>query len=185
MRLQVAKMREGERAQAARESVESKAEKAATYSVMKRRERTGDIGKSDMQEHASTDDRASALTADIVLDGVEKGKAHDLAVDYVTKKIKFRFRHGEVSGASIFDVVTTGGVILVTLNTRHPVHERLFTVLRKEEGPEVQYAREVLSLIAAWARMEDEQPSEKLRQGLEKIRFDWGGMAMDFFEVEN
>jgi hypothetical protein len=185
MRLQVAKMREGERAQAARESVESKAEKAATNSVMKRRERTGDIGKSDMQEHASTDDRASALTADIVLDGVEAGKAHDLAVDYVTKKIKFRFRHGEVSGASIFDVSTAGGVILVTLNTRHPVHERLFAVLGKEEGPEVQYAREVLSLIAAWARMEDEQPSEKLRQGIERIRFDWGGMAMDFFEVEN
>jgi hypothetical protein len=185
MRLQVAKMREGERAQAAQESVESKAERAATSSVMKRRERTGDIGKSDIQEHASTDDRTSALKADIVLDGLEAGKAHDLAVDYVTKKIKFRFRHGEVSGASIFDVSTVGGVILVTLNTRHPVHERLFAVLGKEEGPEVQYAREVLSLIAAWARLEDEQPSEKLRQGIEKIRFDWGGMAMDFFEVEN
>ncbi|MNY46013.1 hypothetical protein D3C86_1811560 [compost metagenome] len=74
---------------------------------------------------------------------------------------------------------------MVTLNTRHPVHERLFAVLGKEEGPEVQYAREVLSLIAAWARLEDEQPSEKLRQGIERIRFDWGGMAMDFFEVEN
>jgi hypothetical protein len=185
MRLQVARMREGERAQATKESVESKAEKAATDSVMRRRERTGDIGKSDSEEHASSDDRASALTADIVLDGVEEKKAHDLAVDYVKKKIKFRFRHAEVPGATIFDVSTAGGVILVTLNTRHPVHERLFAALGKEEGPEVQYAREVLSLIAAWARLEDEAPSEKLRQGIEKIRFDWGAMAMDFFEAEN
>lgn len=185
MRLQVARMREGERTQAAKERVESKAEKAATDSVMRRRERTGDIGKSDREEQASTDDRALALTADIVLDGMDEGKAHDLAVDYVRKKIKFRFRHAEVPGACIFDVYTAGGVILVTLNTRHPVHESLFAALRKEEGPEVQYAREVLSLIAAWARLEDEAPSEKLRQGIEKIRFDWGEMAMDFFEVEN
>jgi len=185
MRLQVAKMREGERTQAAKERGENKAEKAATDSVMRRRERTGDIGKSDREEHASTDERATALTVDIVLDGLEEGKAHDLAVDYVRKKIKFRFRHADLPGSSIFDVATAGGVILVTLNTRHPVHARLFETLQNDDGPEVEYAREVLSLIAAWARLEDEAPSEKLRRGIEEIRFAWGVMAMDFFEFEN
>lgn len=185
MRSQVAKMREGERVQSAKERSESKAEKAATDSVMRRRERTGDIGKSDRAEHASTDERASALTADIVQDGVDETKAHHLAVDYVTKKIKFRFRHADVTGPSIFDVSTAGGVILITLNNRHPVHARLFEALQKDDGPEVQYAREVLSLIAAWARMEDEAPSEKLRRTIEETRFSWGSMAMDFFELED
>lgn len=185
MRSQVAKMREGERIQSAMERVESKSEKAATDSVMRRRERIGDTGKSDREEHASTDERASALTADIVQDGVDETKAHDLAVDYVTKKIKFRFRHSDLTGSSIFDVSTAGGVILVTLNNRHPVHARLFEALQKDEGPEVQYAREVLSLVAAWARMEDEAPSEKVRAAIEETRFSWGRMAMDFFEFEN
>nr|WP_315463245.1 ATP-binding protein [uncultured Rhodoferax sp.] len=185
IRTQVAKMREGERIQSTIERAESKAEKAATDSVMRRRERIGDTGRSDREEHASSSDRASALTADIVQDGVGEEKAHDLAVDYVTKKIKFRFRHTDLTGFNFFEVSTVGGVILVTLNSRHPVHSRIFEALQGEDGPEAQYAREVLSLIAAWARMEDEAPSEKVRLGFEETRLQWGRMAMDFFELEN
>lgn len=185
IREQVAKMREGERIDSKRERAENKAEKVATESVTRRRERVGDTGRSDKAEHAPASERASALTADIVQDGVEEAKAQAIAVDYVSKKIKFRFRHADVPGFHIFDVSTAGGVILVTLNTRHPVHARIFEALREEEGAEAQYAKEVLSLIAAWARMEDEAPSEKVRMGIEDARTQWGRMAMDFFEVEN
>ncbi|KAF0812244.1 hypothetical protein IGB42_03234 [Andreprevotia sp. IGB-42] len=185
MRAQVKKMREGGRNQAATERTESEAEQAATDSVARRRERVGDTGRSDKDEHAPASERTSALTAGIVQDGVGEDKAQALAVNYVTKKIKFRFRHADVSGFNVFDVSTTGGVILVTLNTRHPVHARIFEALQGEEGPEAHYARQVLSLVAAWARMEDEAPSDKQRRTLEEIRFDWGRMAMDFFEVEN
>lgn len=185
MRSQVAKMREGERIHSTKERAENKAEKAATDSVMRRRERVGDTGRSDKEEYASASERASVLTADIVQDGLEEAKAHDLAVDYVTKKIKFRFRHSDLTGFNIFDVSTAGGVILVTINSRHPVHARIFEALQGEDGPEAQYAREVLSLIAAWARMEDEAPSEKVRIAIEDTRLQWGRMAMDFFELEN
>lgn len=125
------------------------------------------------------------MTAEIIQDGVEGKKAHEIAVDYVSKKIKFRFKHADTSGQMIFDVAVTGGVILVTLNTRHPVHSRLFEALRDNESPENQYAKEVLSLVAAWARMEDEAPSEKARLAIEDVRLNWGRMAMDFFEVED
>lgn len=186
MREQVAKMREGERIDTTKERAENMAEKAATESVTKRRERVGDTGKSDKEEQAlSKTERTLALTVDIVQDGLEETKAQAIAVDYVNKKIKFRFTHADVPGFHIFDVSTAGGVILVTLNTRHPVHARIFQALREEEGPETQYAREVLSLIAAWARMEDEAPSEKVRMGIEDIRSQWGRVSMDFFEVEN
>lgn len=185
MRAQVAKIREGERLHSTKERAENLAEKAATESVARRRERVGDTGRSDRDEHAPTSERASALTADIVQDGVDETKAKALAVDYVSKKIKFRFRHADMPGFNIFDVSTAGGIILVTLNTRHPVHARIFEALRGEEGQEVQYAGQVLSLVAAWARMEDEAPSEKLRRAMEENRSEWGRMAMDFFEIEN
>lgn len=186
MRTSVATMREGERLHSKKERAENKAEKAASESVARRRERVGDTGRSDKDEHAPQSERTSALTAGIVQDGVEETKAQALAVDYVSKRIKFRFRHADVPGFHIFDVSTAGGVILITLNTRHAVHAKLFEALRAEEGEsDSKYAREVLSLIAAWARMEDEAPSEKLRLALEDTRYQWGRMAMDFFEVES
>jgi hypothetical protein len=186
MRVQVAKMREGERIDSTKERAENKAEKAATDSVIRRRDRIGNTGRSDKDEQAPASERASALTADIVQDGLEEAKAQAIAVDYVTKKIKFRFRHADLPGFNIFDVSVVGGVILVTLNTRHPVHASIFEVLRgEEEGPEAQYARQVLSLVAAWARMEDEAASGQLRRAMEENRSEWGRMAMDFFEIEN
>lgn len=184
MRARVAKLREGERVEKKKENAETKAEKAATESVNRRRDRVGDTGRSDKQEEASTNERTAALTTDIVQDGVESAKAHEIAVDYVTKKIKFRFKHGEVAGNAIFDIAVAGGVILVTLNTRHPAHIRIFEVLRDDDAVENPYARQILSLIAAWARMEDEAPSEKMRKSIEDARSQWGRMAMDFFEEE-
>lgn len=185
MRSQVAKMREGDRVQGQKERPENKAEQAATNSVTRRRDRVGDTGRSDKQEELPEDDRTKAITTDIIQDGVDDRAAHDIAVDYVTKKIKFRFKHADVSGQMFFDVSTAGGLILVTLNTRHPVHARLFDALRGDDNHELQYAKNVLSLIAAWARMEDETPSEKMRLAIEETRLQWGRMAMDFFEVED
>ncbi|WP_306602398.1 ATP-binding protein [Azonexus sp.] len=184
MRTKVAKMREGERVEKQKERAETKAEKAATDSVNRRRERVGDTGRSDKQENQPQDERTAILTTDLVQEGVDSAKAHDIAVDYVNKRIKFRFKHADVPGQAIFDVATAGGVILVTLNTRHPVHAQLFEVLRDDEAAGNSYAKEVLSLIAAWARLEDEAPSEKVRKAIEDIRLDWGRMAMDFFEAE-
>lgn len=185
MRQHVVRMQEGERNRGSRERAENKAEKSASDSVAKRRDRVGDIGRSDRDEVATTEERASALTAGIVQDGLQLNEAQALAVDYVRKRIKFRFRHAALPGSHIFDVSVAGGVILVTLNTRHPVHAQLFKPLQDEEGVDVEYARHVLSLVAAWARLEDEAPSEKIRVALEDARSDWGRMATDFFELED
>lgn len=186
IRPQVLKMREGTRLPGSRERAEAKAEKAASESVAKRRGRIGDTGQSDKEEGAPADERTSLLTAEILQDGVDKDKAQELAVDYVKKKIKFRFKHGAIPGPHIFDVSTLGGVILITLNTRHPVHDKLFhTLLEDDVDPsDMEYIRQVLSLIAAWARFEDEAPSEKMRQLIEDVRMQWGRLAMDFFEFE-
>ncbi|MCL9803415.1 ATP-binding protein [Pseudomonas sp. AKS31] len=185
MRGHVAKMREGDRLQSQRERPENKAEKAATDSVTRRRDRVGDTGRSDKAEESPEADRTRDLTNDIIHDGVDDKTAHTIAVDYVSKKIKFRFKHADISGQMFFDVSTAGGLILVTLNTRHPVHARLFEVLKTDDHHDLQYAKNLLSLIAAWARMEDEAPSDKMRLAVEELRLSWGRMAMDFFEVED
>lgn len=184
MRALVAKMREGERVEKKKETVETKAEKSATESVNRRRERVGDTGRSDHQEERPESERTEVLTTEIANDGVDGTRAREIAVEYVTKKIKFRFKHADVSGQAIFDVSVAGGVILVTLNTRHPVHARLFDALREDEALANPYAKEVLSLVAAWARMEDEAQSEKMRKAIEDMRLQWGRMALDFFEPE-
>lgn len=184
MRARIAKMKEGERTAKRLETDETKAERAATDAVNRRRDRIGDTGTSDRDEQRSSDDRVNALMLDMLNDGIEEDVAKRIAVDYVGKKIKFRFRHADVPGQSIFDTSTIGGVILVTLNTRHPVHEKIFEALRDEEASSNTYAKEVLALIAAWARLEDEAPTEKSRRAIEDIRLQWGRMAMDFFEIE-
>lgn len=183
IRSQVAKMREGDRIQAKTHRPENNAELAATDSVNRRRDRIGDTGRSDKQEAQPNNERADAISGEIIQDGVEGERAHEIAVDYVSKKIKFRFKHADIPGQMIFDVAAAGGIILITLNARHPVHHRLFEALRDEDGPDNQYAKEVLSLVAAWARMEDEAPSEKARLAMEDVRLSWGRMAMDFFEA--
>lgn len=185
IRAQVAGMKEGERTTGSKVRPEAKAEKAATESVTKRRERIGDTGKSDKGEAASSTERVLELSAGIIHDGVEPAKAQALAVEYVKKKIKFRFRHADLPGSHIFDVTTSGGVILVTLNTRHPVHAEVFKSLQEDDGgAEAEYARKVLGLIAAWARLEDEAPTHQVLVALEDSRSQWGRMAMDFFEIE-
>lgn len=184
MRARIAKMKEGERTSKRRETDETKAEKVATDAVNRRRERIGDTGKSDRGEEETSKAREQALMLEIMSDGVEENVARQIAVDYVAKKIKFRFRHADVPGQTIFDTSTTGGIIFITLNTRHPVHGKLFEALRDEDAPSNAYAKEVLSLIAAWARIEDEAPTEKTRLAIEDMRLQWGRMAMDFFEPE-
>ena len=185
MRLSILKMRIGERTASRKDSDANKAERAATDAVNRRRDRIGDTGRSDRSEGEPEAARTEALTKEIVNDGVDTAIAKQIAVDYVSKKIKFRFRHADIAGQTIFDVNTTGGVILITLNTRHPVHQRLFEILQADDqSSENSYPKEVLSLIAAWARLEDEAPSEKLRSSIEDLRLQWGRMAMDFFEAE-
>lgn len=185
MRLRILKMRMGERTARQKETNANKAEVAATAAVNRRRDRIGDTGRSDRSEAEAPETRTDALAMEIINDGVDSETAKQIAVDYVTKRIKFRFRHADIAGQTIFDVNTTGGVILITLNTRHPVHLKLFQALRDEDDTtDNTYAREVLSLIAAWARLEDEAPSDKMRTAIEDLRLQWGRMAMDFFEAE-
>jgi Histidine kinase-, DNA gyrase B-, and HSP90-like ATPase len=182
MRAKIAKMRETERVEKAKDTVETEAEVAATKSVSRRRKRIGDTGRSDRQEEEPKKEREAALSSEFKGEGIEENKAQEIAVEYVSKAIKFRFQHGSFSGHSFFDVASTGGLILITLNTRSPVHGALFQSMQEEEQPQDFHSKEMLSLLAAWGRMEDEAQSKQILQSMQDLRETWGRIAMDFFE---
>ncbi|TBY46629.1 ATP-binding protein [Rhizobium leguminosarum] len=183
LRTAVNKMREGELIASKTETLSAKVEKSATASVRKRRERIGSTGRSDRQEEEQNEEvRAQSLTADIVDDGVEHKVAREIAIDYVKKHTKFRVRHADLPTAAMFDVVASGGVIVLTFNTRHPVHAKLFDEFRKTEQFS-GFAKDLLAMIMAWARMEDEAASPQIKDQLQEVRELWGRTAKDFIEA--
>jgi hypothetical protein len=82
----------------------------------------------------------------------------------------------------MFDVVASGGVIVLTFNTRHPVHAKLFDEFRKTEQFN-GFAKDLLAMIMAWARMEDEAASPQIKDQLQEVRELWGRTAKDFIEA--
>lgn len=183
MRSKIKRMRETETVIRKADTLASRVEVSATQSVNKRRERIGDIGKSDKQEQEPEEVRTLSLIANMLEDGVDGKVAREIAVDYVKKHTKFRVRHADLSTPAMFDVSSAGGIIQLTFNTRHEVHSKVFAEFQKETDVN-PLAREVLSMMIAWARMEDEAGSEKLRSYLEEVRQNWGRMAKDFFEAD-
>ena len=185
MRAKIRKMRETERVEKGKDTVETEVEKAATLSVTRRRKRLGDIGKSDQQEEVEpAEKRTEALTTEFERDGIDEKKAHEIAVDYVSKAFKFRIKHGEIAGNSFFDVTSKGGLILITLNTRSPLHAALFQSLREDEEPVDPRLKTILALLAAWGRMEDEAVSKQILKNMQELRQDWGRISEDFIEGE-
>jgi hypothetical protein len=184
LRKAVEKMRESEAISSRSETLAVRVEKVATESVNKRRDRIGNTGLSDRQEDESEIARTESLTADIVDDGVDPALAHEIAVNYVKKHTKFRIRHADLPTAAMFDISASGGVIVLTFNTRHPIHPKIFAEFRKIDDVN-PLAKEVLSMVIAWARLEDEAGSPKIRSALEETRESWGRMAKDFFEADD
>jgi len=184
LRKAVEKMRESESISSRAETLAVRVEKVATESVNKRRDRIGNTGLSDRQEDESEIARTQSLTADIVDDGVDPALAHEIAVNYVKKHTKFRIRHADLPTAAMFDISASGGVIVLTFNTRHPIHTKIFAEFTKIDDVN-PLAKEVLSMVIAWARLEDEAGSQKIRSALEETRESWGRMAKDFFEADD
>lgn len=183
MRVQINRMREGERTERGAKTDDGTAETIATRALRRRQEKLGQTGASDKDESAPDDERADALTVEIEQEGLDPKIAHEIAVSYVKRKIKFLFRHADFPGFAVFDVTSKAGVIIITINTRHPAHAHLFELLREGEAdvPESPALQGLKLLLTAWARMEDEASGER-RVELEDMRSEWGRIARDFLK---
>ena len=184
MRVQIARMREGQRTERGADGGSgSTAETIATRALRRRQERLGQTGASDKDEDASDESRAEVLSGEIEHEGLDPQTAREIAVSYVKRKIKFLFRHADFPGFSVFDVTSKAGVIIITINTKHPAHAHLFELLREGEAdtPESPALQGLKLLLTAWARMEDEASGDR-KVELEDIRGEWGRIARDFLK---
>ena len=147
----------------------------------------GHHGVSDDAESLPTAARLHELQKGLQEAGVPQDVARQEASDTVHSGMKFQFIEAALDSPAFFSVQPRGGVILIALNTRHPVHEHLIEVLDPNESDgngSLQNAREGLRLLLeAWARYEDEQPEGTRRDSCMDARNDWGRVARHFFSV--
>ena len=107
--------------------------------------------------------------------------------DIVENEERVRFQKGELSGSLLFDVSLSGGVEIITINTKHNSYKNLLSVVEDLPGDmtkeqavnRLKNTEEGLRrLLWSWARMEDEENNEDKRKNLSNTRFKWG-VTMD------
>jgi hypothetical protein len=151
----------------------------------------GRPGESDTQEQQETPAvREEEIKVELIEQGVMKNTAEELAASIVGRGLKYTFAYAPINVPSFFDIKLRGGAIIITLNTHHPAYENLIEVLEDEVDEaniETLKARLIRArdglklLLTAWARYEDEQ-SDKQRNRIQEVRWDWGRMAREFLE---
>ncbi len=156
-------------------------------SATQERKKHGHAGASDIDEAMTEEERIHQLEESLQEAGVPPVDAHQQAIGVVSSGLKFQFVESPIDSPAFFSVQPRGGVILIALNTNHPVHEHLIEVLDPDEqeiNPALNNAREGLRLLLeAWARYEDEQPEGSRRDYAMDVRSDWGRVARGFFST--
>ena len=152
------------------------------------RQNEGHRGASDADEHRPRKERLHDLEEGLQDAGVPPQQAREEAETAIETGLKYRFAESDLDSPAFFSVTPRGGVIIITLNTRHPVHEHLIEVLDPDDAGNaegrLENAREGLKLLLeAWARYEDEQPEGARRDEAMDARSDWGRVARRFFSV--
>ncbi len=168
-------------------------EETATQATEERK-KAGHAGSSDKQEELPDDQRISALAKDLTEDGKAPEDAKLEAAKIIGRGLKYEIVEADLETPAFFSVKQVAGVLKVTLNTSHPLYDKLVETLEKDvSAVEAEDLRERLVnardglklLLTAWARYEDEQPDGDRRYRVQEARTDWGRVARAFFKDLN
>ena len=180
MRTAIGNMKEGTR----KGGTTDPAEQIGTEAVKRRREIVGDKGASDKKETDPEEQRKEEIAG--VLAEVMKKSEEDakiLAGQILNENVKFVFEKASFPGYAFFDIRSTGGVLVIVINTNHPASKHLFHLLEDSQDKSKLEVLQALKLIlCAWARLEDEATLEEKKK-YEDARQDWGRFARDFINV--
>jgi len=185
MRAQIKQDAVGKRSQKRHEV--SNAEATATQKT-KERQGQGHTGKSDADEGLPDEEKKKQLEDTLTAAGVPKVEAAALAARTISDGLKYVFVDAPFDTPAFFTVKPKAGVITITLNTEHPVYEKLVDILEEEvDEADIATLRERLTnaleglklLLTAWARYEDELDGVK-KTAAQDARLDWGRIARDF-----
>ena len=155
-------------------SPEKEAERRASQAVADQLESGGPLTETDkMREQTSPEVRIERLANLFEDRGVPEPL--DSAREHVEEEVWFRFESRELSGYQMFMVERIEGILVVALNVHHPVHRFIqFLEQREDDQMAHQSAVAILTLILAWARMEDHIERNDDRREIQKIAMDWG-----------
>jgi hypothetical protein len=165
---------------------------AAATQVTRERQGEGHSGASDADEALPDDIRQAKLAEELVNAGLAAPQATDLAAKTISTGLKYQFAEADIEGMAFFTVRPVAGEIVIKINVNHPAYRNLIEVLEQPPDAtastnEVRQRLERASwglklLLMAWARFEDEQPSEQLRAQIQEIRGRWGSIAYRFLQ---
>ncbi len=155
-------------------SPEKEAERRASLAVADQLESGATLTQTDrMREQTSPEVRIARFASFLQDRGV--ADPEDSAREHVEENIWFRFRSAELSGSQIFMVERSEGILVVVLNVHHPIHKFIqFLEQREDNQMAHQSAVAILTLILAWARMEDHIERTDDRRELQNIAIEWG-----------
>jgi hypothetical protein len=169
----------------------SSAEAAATAATKERQDR-GNVGQSDAEEALDPALKAEQIREELVESGLTDEQARELAARTVDNGLKYLFTPAQLEGRAFFTVSPKAGDIIIKVNTSHPAYDNLVEVLEREidENATPDELRTRLEragkglklLLMAWARYEDEQPSDESRAETQDVRAAWGMMAYKFLQ---
>jgi len=167
------------------------AESAATAAT-RERQGEGRVGQSDAEESLPEDQRKSLIEEALVDSGLSPTDAQEMAARTIGYGLKYVFTEAALEGTAFFSVAPKAGEIIIKVNTNHPAYGNLLEALETEppEGASteelknrlVKAGRGLKLLLMAWARYEDEQPSDQLRAETQDARAAWGQMAYRFLQ---
>ena len=109
-------------------------------------------------------------------------------IEIVTRNLRVVIAIGDLGATEIFRPEARGGIMLVTLNRRHPMFDSLQRALRPDDSEEMEsrlhHAEWVLNrLLISYSRAEVEtETSPREKQEFESVRHRWGRVASDIFE---
>lgn len=158
---------------------EREAEQRATQVVEEEVQAAGPQTATDRTREQMTDDeRQAELARDFEQRGADDPEG--TAEEVVREGVRFRIESDELSGFQMFSVKSRGGVLIVTLNVKHALHEFLrFLETHEDDERAHRSAVAILTLILAWARMEDQIELSEERQEVQDIAMRWGRQASD------
>ena len=171
-----------------KDDIKQEVEKDTTEKVHEQQEK-GEEGASDEGEKAPLEQRKEELIESLKNIGTPPSEINVIVSNIITCHSKFYFTKQKMLGDdSFFSLRSDAGVLIIILNTAHPLYEDLFSSFEYIDSDE-EYTSDELKellkdnyralkyLLISWARMEDVAiKSEKRSPTLNRLA--WGRQAM-------
>lgn len=158
----------------------------------KKRMDDGHVGTTDQQMKDQTEEERKDNIRPKIEGHVPPSELDQEVSGIVETKERVRFQEGELNGSLLFDISLSGGVEIITINTKHNAYKNLLSVVgdlpnnmtMDQAVDRLRNAKGGLRLLlSSWARMEDEESNEERRKRLSNTRFKWGEIMDEFLDI--